>query len=379
MIHTPLTTDDGTDQRRPRARRRLARFLSIATGLWTLFLIAHVLLTGRWWLWMLVEPIPPLLLLVVPVVLLSIVLVARPLSRWTTAALAGLTLLSLPLVGVNPGALADGTPPRPGAPVLKIFSWNTGYWDSGTGYLAEGGNVDGPDVFYDFLEQQNADVYLLSEHLYWNDGPIALDDEPTLRARFPGYQVNVEGELVTLSRMPIVGRFPRQEGPEPESWYWHGNKAQRTDVRLGQCVFSLYNVHLPQPVDPRLNAFSSDFYNFAHGQYDRVQTELAALRADLAGNPNPLLVAGDFNSPWMGSLVSLGDGVEHRDPTEGSVLPLSFPANDSGWGLPRLWRLDWVLTRGGVDIARYAFLPNPGLSDHKAQHLTVSLPCGADR
>ncbi len=357
-------------------RRRWSRTLRVVTALWVVFFAAHVLLTGHWWLWMFVEPLPPLLLVAVPLLLLVLAAFVRPRPRWTALVLAAVLVAGTLPAGF--GGFGSAAAPKPGAPVLRIFSWNTGYWDSGTGYQDFRGD-DSTEALYAYLKQQNADVYLLGEHLHWHDGPVRLDDEPTLRARFPGYQVNVEGELVTLSRLPVVGTHPRRDGPAPDDWYWHGNKAQRTDVRAGGCVFSLYNVHLPQPVDTRLSAFSGRFYSFAHGQYDRVETELAALRADLAGNRHPLLVAGDFNSPWMGSLIPLGDGVEARDLTEGALLPASFPVAGTGWGMPRLWRLDWVFTRGEVDLARYAFRSSPRLSDHQAQDLTVSLPCGSAR
>jgi endonuclease/exonuclease/phosphatase (EEP) superfamily protein YafD len=373
-----LEETEAEEPKRVRVRLR-ARLLLYASLAWALFLVCHVLLIGRWWLWMFVEPMPPLLLVVVPLLLLVLVPIVKPQAKWLVVAVLGAALAAgVPFAGFNPTALSGGSPHQPGVPVVKVLSWNTGYWDSGTGYKDFRGK-DSTEALYAYLKQHRADVYLLSEHLYWKNGPIELHDEAELRREFPGYQVNVEGELVTISRLPVVATHPRADDGSENAWYWHGNKAQRTDIRVGDRVMSVYNVHIPQPIDPRLNPLTPKYYSFAHYQWTRQQREVDALRADLAHNPNPLLIAGDFNSPWMGGLVRLGDGIRTLNPTQGSVLPLTWPVPGSGWGLmPRLWRLDWAFTKGGVNVASYRFLTNSGLSDHMAQEFSVSLPGSRD-
>ncbi|MEU7752472.1 endonuclease/exonuclease/phosphatase family protein [Micromonospora sp. NPDC049171] len=361
--------------RRARFRRLRQRLVLAAAFGWALFLLAHLVLTGRWWLWMFIEPMPPFLLVAVPAALLLLVPFARAVAKPVALLLVATLAIGVPLAGFPTTAGTQPAQAATGGQSVKVFAWNTGYWHSGTGYLDYGGDIDSPQAFYAYLHQQNADVYLLSEHLFWRGGPIALDDHNEIQSQFPDYEVNVEGELVTLSRVPVAATHPRAVGENSDDWYWRGNKAQRTDLRVGGCILSVYNVHIPQPIDPRLNPLTAKYYSFAHGQYNRQQRELEALRDDIDGNANPLLVAGDFNSPWMGSLVQVGDDLRRWNPGNVRGLPVTFPAADTGWSLPKLWRLDWTFTRGPVQLSDYRLRQSPRLSDHLAQDMTASVRC----
>lgn len=53
-----------------------------------------------------------------------------------------------------------------------------------------------------------------------------------------------------------------------------------------------------------------------------------------------------------------------------SIYPDSWQS--SGW--LRLWRLDWTFTARGVRVHRYAFGDAEGMSDHRPQQITISLP-----
>ncbi|MER5650279.1 endonuclease/exonuclease/phosphatase family protein [Streptosporangium sp. NPDC002524] len=343
---------------RSRARWCLGtRLLVAGTAAWAVFVAAHVLLTGRWWFWLVVESMPPVTLVVVPLLLLAVTPLARPVRRRLSVVLLALLLLGAQLAGVSPLGLAQGDGPPGGA--LKVFSWSTDVWEMS----------DDPVRFYDYLRAQRADVYLLQEYLHWGDGPLRVDDLARVRAAFPGYHIATEGELITISRLPIVATYPRRTSPTGTDWYWRGNKALRVDVRSGTRVLSLYNVHLPVPIRTERSPLTAGFYEFVRDQYQRRRGEFAALRADLARNPNPAVVAGDFNSAWM-NLIPPGEGLRRLDP-EGSALPLTWPTSAFAIPLPRLWRLDWVFTTEEVRVPRYRLVPS--ISDHLAQELYVSL------
>jgi endonuclease/exonuclease/phosphatase (EEP) superfamily protein YafD len=332
------------------------RLVVAATLAWTVFLVAHLLLAGHWWLWLLVEAMPPLTFLAVPLLLLAVAPLARPARRWLIAVLAVTLVIGAHLAGINMRALA-GTTPDSGA--MKVFAWSTDIWDM----------ADDPNHFFAYLRAQDADVYLLQEYLYWDNDAILVHDEARLRAEFPGYHIAVEGELLTLSRLPIT-THPRPVTQGGTDWYWQGNKAQRADVQIGDRVLSVYNVHLPVPYRLQFSPLTGTFYQFIRDEYAHRRSELASLRADLAGNRNPILVVGDFNTAWAGDLMPLGHGLRRQDPTDG-FLPLSWPT--STFWYPRLWRLDWAFATGDVQVNQYRFRPNEGLSDHLAQELLISV------
>lgn len=334
------------------------RLLVATTAAWVVFLVLHTLLADRWWPWLAVEATPPLTAVVVPLLLLALVPLATPVRRWLSVVLALLLVVGVHLAGFSPGTEA-GAPP---GTAVTVFAWSTDYWQLS----------DDRDAFYAFLRQQDADVYLLQEYLYWQgDGPVRIDDSARLRAEFPGYEVIVDGELLTLSRLPVVAAHHRPVPDTGTDWYWHGPKSQRTDLRVGERTVSFYNVHLPVPFRIGDHPLSGRFYRLLEGQGTWRLDELRALRTQLAGNPHSAVVAGDFNSPWM-ELTALGADARAHDPTGGLLPARSWPVSD--YRLPRLWRLDWLFTTGDLAVPGYHFGGGDAFSDHQAQQIRVVAP-----
>lgn len=331
-----------------------------ATVAWAVFLVLHVALAGQWWVWLVLEATPPVALVVVPVVLLAVTWFARLVRRKLAAVLVVLLLTGAYLAGYVPGwkgqaAGVEGTG-------VKVFAWSTDYWRMS----------DDVDAFYDFLRRQDADVYLLQEYLYWEgDRPIRIDDTARLRAELPGYEASVDGELLTLTRLPIVATHHLPDPGTETGWYWQGRKSQRTDLRAGDRTISFYNVHLPVPFRIGDHPFSTRFYRFLHDQGTWRLRELDRLRADLAGNPHPAVVAGDFNSPWM-ELSPPGAGTRPHHPDGGRSSTPSWPVSD--YPLPRLWRLDWLYTSGDLVVPGYRFGGGEAFSDHAAQEIRILVP-----
>lgn len=354
--HTP------PDDRQPpptAATRRTARLLVAATTVWTVFLVLTVLLAGRWWPWFLVQNVPPLTLVAVPLLLLALLPLARPVRRPLAAVLAVLLLAGAHLAGYGPG-WGTATSHPPGTPVT-VFVWSTRYWEMS----------DDKDAFYAFLRRQHADVYLLQEYLYWKgDQPVRIDDSARLHREFPGYRASVEGELITLTRLPVVTAHHAPTPGGTGDWYWKGTKFQRTDLRVGGRTVSFYNVHLPVPFHLG-NPFRANTYRASEGRSAWWTGELGKLRADVVGNPHPAVVSGDFNSPWMkGS--SLGGGTRLHSPSASWLPPRSWPV--SGFPLPRLWRLDWLFTSQDLAVADDRFGGGAAFSDHTAQQISLIVP-----
>ncbi|TDB76207.1 endonuclease/exonuclease/phosphatase family protein [Micromonospora sp. KC723] len=368
---TPPTATGRSDRKRWPRRTRL---LVTLTATWAVFLGVFLLLTGEHWWWRLAELPPPLLFAAVPALLLTLAPLARPV-RWRLAAAALCCLaIGLDLAGLNPYALpgVGGATPAP-AGALRVFSWNTEYWHDG----------DDPRRFYDHLAAQRADVYLLQEHVGWDlagHRPIRVDHVAELRARFPGYQVVATGEMLTMSRYPIVAwrgldgwpylADPARNGTPAGSDFaeYYRHKVLRTDLRVGERVLSVYNVHVPVQLDISMDPTSSEFTGFMRAQQDRRQAHYRALRADLATNPYGRLVAGDFNATSaMGELRDLAGQLTDAAVAGDRLYPASWPD-----GAPK-WRLDWAFTDGPVRTHEYRMVPAHGMSDHSGQQVTVSL------
>jgi endonuclease/exonuclease/phosphatase (EEP) superfamily protein YafD len=266
---------------------------------------------------------------------------------------------------VNVAGLRGPDGPAPGD-AIRVFSWNTGYWD-------EGGQTA---AMHELLRTADADVYLLQEYWYaYSSGPAesALDQ---LRAEFPGFHLAVVGELVTLSRFPILRRIPLEAPDMPpatagsaEHWRY---KVLRADLDLGQGrVLSTYNLHLPVQLSPDHSPLDGEFYRIVRKQHAQREPQWRALARDVAANRNPRLVAGDFNtSPAMGDLAKMPDGLRSTNHATSSPFPATW-SDTSGW--PRWWQLDWAFVSATVRVHSYRIGGRTGgLSDHRSQQLVIS-------
>jgi len=151
--------------------------------LWLAFVVLHRLLSGRHWLWLLPDLVPPVSYLGVPLVLAS---VAVPTAQyWATGVATAAAVAGIGHSGLSGRRLGRGPTPPPEA--VSVVSWNTRYWDQDAGNL------------YAFLKAKNADVYVLQERLHGSHyDPRPAGDLPRLREEFPGYHVATAGELITL-------------------------------------------------------------------------------------------------------------------------------------------------------------------------------------
>ncbi|MFC4586672.1 endonuclease/exonuclease/phosphatase family protein [Sphaerisporangium corydalis] len=339
-----------------------------------MFVVLHHLLSGRFWLWLLPDLVPPVVYLVIPLVLLVpiVVTVVRPAAarpgggrfRWGY----GATVAAALVLGAGQGGLNLGGPSGDGGPVppgaLRVVSWNTEYWTQG----------EQPERFYAYLRSLRADVYVLQEYIHWEDGgPRSIDELFSMRREFPGFHIAVQGELVTLSRFPIVaapkvGPAATLRPASPWRSVYDLAKVLRTDLRVGASVLSVYNVHIPAQYKVGDNPFTSRFYADLRGRDALRRAQYRGLGADVGANGNPLLVAGDFNTTAaMGDLRGLPSRLTDAGRAAASLYPASWPA-----GGPALWRLDWAFT-AGPNVHGYAFLDPQGMSDHRVQELLMSI------
>ncbi|WP_326553817.1 endonuclease/exonuclease/phosphatase family protein [Micromonospora sp. NBC_01813] len=345
-------------------RRWLGRVFLTGSGLWLCYVLAHRALSGRVWWWVLAELIPPVMFLAVPLAFAVAAAGCRRTRRPAALLCAAALLAGGGLSGINlPGPLRP-VQQVPGD-ALRIVSWNTLYWHP------DGGAAD----FYQMLRDQQADVYLLQEYIAEVDGVIVpIDERDRLRREMPGYEIAIVGELLTLSRFPIVDQMPVEAvglPPAPDDFtdFWH-YQVLRTDLRVDGQVLSVYNAHVPVPLwvgGP--SVFSRQFHDTIREQHQRRVAQLRALSADVAGNANPVLLAGDLNTtPAMGDLRRLPAGLRDAVSASRSLYPASWQAGQ----LPA-WRLDWALVSDAVTVHRYEFGDARGMSDHLPQTIWMSL------
>ncbi|MFG2011494.1 endonuclease/exonuclease/phosphatase family protein [Micromonospora sp. NPDC048868] len=371
MTTAAPVTAVGTEPTPPataRPRRWPAAVLATAGALWLAFTVAHLALSGRWWLWLAVDAVPPLFFLLAPLVLGAGAAAVRRRRRTVALLAAAALLLGAGQSGVNVRRWQGGDGPAP-PDALRVFVWNTGYWD-------EGGETE---ALYRSLRDADADLYLLQEYWYEKSAgptPATLD---RLRTEFPGFQVVVVGELVTVSRLPVLRQVPLEPVGLPPAVAGAGDqwryKTLRTDLDLGGGrVLSAYNLHLPVQLSPEHGPFDGDFYRVLREQHAQREPQWRALARDVGSNPHPVLLAGDLNtSPAMGDLRKLPDGLRDAGHAMPSLYPASW-AESAGW--PRWWRLDWALASPAVRVHSYRFGDAGGVSDHRPQELLVSLGDG---
>ncbi|RCG26243.1 hypothetical protein DQ384_30240 [Sphaerisporangium album] len=375
-----------------RPRRRWCRGTKLvvtASVAWLLFVVCHLLASGRTSLWAPVDLIPPLLFLAVPALLMIVAPLARPV-RWRIMSLLVVTaLLSAGQSGVNYATLWYTPPPAPPG-AISVVAWNTEFWDQD--WRTANGDRYSPG-FYDYLHKLNADVYLLMEYLYvdtaagdmrtkrWTgDMALRIDKLAELRREFPGYQVAVSGEQVTLSRFPIAGHrgldlrpwLPADQKEIPESLrdWTEGYTVEtlRTDIDVNGKVISFYDGQISQPpLEWRL--YSAESRDINHSRTLRREASYRAIRADVAANRNTVVLAGDLNtSPAMGIRRLLPEGLVDQTPALSSLYPATYLA-----GSAELWRIDWMYTTPDVTVHSYELPGAAGLSDHRAQRVVLSV------
>ncbi|MFC7387243.1 endonuclease/exonuclease/phosphatase family protein [Sphaerisporangium rhizosphaerae] len=375
---------------RPRRRWCLGTKLVVTASVaWLVFVVCHLLASGRTSLWAPIDLIPPLLFLAVPVALMLVAPLARPV-RWRIMSLLLVTvLLGAGRSGVNYETLWYTPPPAPPG-AITVAAWNTEFWDQDW-RTAEGDRYS-PE-FYAYLHSLNADVYLLMEYLYvdtaagdmtsqrWTaDLAERIDKTAELRREFPGYHIAVSGEQITLSRFPIVAHrgldvrpwLPADQKPIPEALraWTEGYTVEtlRTDIEVGGKVVSFYDGQISQP-PTEWRLWSAESRDLDHSHTLRREASFRAISADIAANRNPVVLAGDLNtSPAMGIRRLLPERLVDRTPALSSLYPATYLA-----GTAELWRIDWLYTTPDVAVHRYE-LPGPaGLSDHRAQRVVMSV------
>lgn len=377
------TVDQATvapaEPRSPARRRRWPVWvLPVVGAVWLVFVVLQLLLAPVWPLWTLVDLVPPVLFVVVPVLVLLLA-VPWPVARvrmpvWSRtgviAVAVAASVLGAGQSGLNWPALFGGGGAEPTtAGAIRVVSWDTLMW----------GQHKNCAQFYGYLLAQHADVYLLQEHVQGVTNQLSpIGDTAALLAAFPGYHVATAGELVTLSRFPIVAARPLATSatPPPDvtytAWpdFWR-YRILRTDIAAPGHVLTFYNLDLPDVFDLDLNPLEPRFYATVDELSASREIQFRALHADLGHDPGPAVISGVTNTLPDSGQLHWFDGLSDAARAGGGFYPTTLAFN----GLS-LWRMDWTFTTSAVRVHSYRLVDPAGLSTHRLQSFVISLADG---
>lgn len=343
------------------------------SSVWLVFVIFHLIFTGKTPLWNFLGSIPPSFFGVIPLVFLTFEVLwkKKRLSGILTAVFS--LLLGVTQLDINILRIKNNEIPAGGYTSIKVFNWNTEYWDQ----------FKDKDRFYRFLKTQDADIYILQEYLHITKDfsvpkadrsklfsicsvvpgfplhYLAVDDRKRLREEFPGYYFVTDKQFVILSRFPIKDSHPD-----------YSEQYSVTDIDIYGRLVRFFNVHMLLHVEPE-NPFQPHYYEALDRRYKARQLGFKRLKEDIK-KTSTYFIAGDFNSTKaMGVMDDLLK--EHVDAVKYSneLIPLSF----GFYGL-RLWRFDYGMvpkTNENLKIKIYQNIDHEGLSDHNPQSFVLDI------
>jgi len=204
------------------------------------------------------------------------------------------------------------------------------------------------------ISRQHSDVVVLQEA---NLTALASLRATGALARFPYEMVRTNGGsngMAIYSVFPLEGITVWHAGPVPQFRAWlelPGGRRLRIDA-----------VHIHAPV-------------VGPGQPALWEAEMLAVRDELAREPRPLVVVGDFGATWYNPPFQALLRLHLRDAAvvAGQGWRMTWPRTV----LP-LVRIDHVLISPGVSLESYGLANGPG-TDHRPIMVAVSIGDGASR
>jgi len=276
---------------------------------------------------------------------------------WLPTQLVALVLLVFPLMGLH---LASGRSPTPGQPSLKILTFNA---DSARA---------GIDSLVARVREADADLIAIQESGHGEVGPW--------RAALPGYNVEKDDQFVLASRFPIEERF----APPPviHRGVPRTPRFERYRIATPGGPVHLYSVH---PISPRdsLDELRGEGlrHEITSGRILRPATEevvnaaalraaqLAAVVADAARSPYPVVVAGDTNLPGLSrTFARVFEGYRDGFADVGFGFGYTFPNRKGGpW-----MRIDRIMAGARVRFLNCRVIPAT-VSDHRPVVATIEI------
>lgn len=345
----------------------MRKIITVASVGWCIFIVLHVVLTGKVYLWNVPSSLPTFLFVLVPIFLLGIHFLIKKREKVYVVLLIFSLLLGTTQVDGNfirrnqDQEVSDWKS-------IKVFNWNTNCWDQ---------NKD-RKKFYSFLKQQKADIYILQEYLYTTDFgtdvtkedimkdklfslcPVisgfpacyqTVEDIDALEREFIGYHVAVQNQFVIISKFPVKNSY-LDESAQYAVW----------DVEIGGRVVRFFNVHMLLHVEP-ISPFGTYFYGMLRRRFQARELAFHNLIEDTKNLKGSYFISGDFNATKaMGVMNEVMKGKIDTAKYSNEWIPTTLKFS----GL-KLWRFDYAFIpkkNENIRVKSYKSIDHRGLSDH---------------
>lgn len=251
------------------------------------------------------------------------------------------------------------------------MDWNTDCWDQ----------QKDRGKFFEFLKNQNADIYVLQEYLH---GPVSTDDSRVdksalfslcpaissvpciysavndmkkLKSEFPKYYLATDNQFVFISRYPIKDSHCDSSGGFAVA-----------DISIFGGTYRFFNVHMMFHFNPQ------DVFNMKEldSRFEARKLSFSNLESQTEKCGTDYFVSGDFNSTkamgTMGNILKQNvDAVRYSH----IFIPVTVEFNGM-----RLWRIDYAFVSKlskNIMIQSYGVKDPKGLSDHNPLFIKVKI------
>jgi endonuclease/exonuclease/phosphatase (EEP) superfamily protein YafD len=312
----------------------------------------------RWWATTAALYLPRVWL-ALPLPFITLALLAFGPRRLLLTQVLAAALLAFPLLGLS---LSLARAPTPGASHLRVLSYNVATGPYGT------------DKLMAQLRGAKPDLILLQES--------SLETNDAVRAAFPGFFLRADSEYLLASRFPIA-----EVAVAPPVPTRYGRDAVPPFVRYRLTTptgpISLWSVHATSPhtvlEDMRGEGLRRELTSgrlFVMPTAPAVAAnallragELETIAAQAAASADPVIIAGDTNSPGLSWALGHWLGrFQDAFAVVGNGLGYTFPAPKRPW-----MRIDRVLVGPNIRVLAFEVLPR-GPSDHLGVVADLELP-----
>lgn len=313
-------------------RRRtpfLLKLINLYNGFLAFYLILRAIFDGEWWwlgllntfaLWLFMP-----LLMLIPLALL--------LRGKRTAALS----LCLALLGFWKFAPMADRPPSSAPQDFRVLAFNV--WKDNSRI----------DKTVDWILAQNADILILEEFVEEN-----LPALPRVEALYPFY-------VYTENQVKLFSRYPIEESEifwvETPGEGYDGRRAVRAVINIKGRLLSVYGAHFNTPRSEDFHfGIETEIWPLSFFlRYDETHRnrQIRNLAAYIAHDPNPVILAGDFNTSHTSTIVEEFSSIGLAD---------SFTEVGGDWGMtwpylsnkiPPLIRIDYIWSSRNIEALRF--------------------------
>ncbi len=324
-----------------RSRSHFPLLVSRTAGLYLLAMLAYLaarfIFQDSYWVLSLVNSFAIFLFLPLPFLLILALF-----TRSRAALLSLLPIMVLLILWFGPRFLPKTSAAL--SPTLRVMTNNIWHVNPTPEEVVQLAEAAQPDVIFlqevQPVRQRSALTALKSDY------PYEVSQTDQIRLAEQGY-VAVNR---TLSRYPFVEVTPKS----PTSLPYDRNVIEVNGQRI-----ALYNVHLVSPVGGhRLSGLTDNYFVQMTLGFDDTERnqEIDTLLAQLAAEPYPYIVAGDFNTSDTSMTYARIAGTMHDSFSEaGSGFGASWPMTRAlGWPrlIPPLVRMDYIWHSGSLQAVK---------------------------